>query len=170
MEAVKKDMPTQEHPVGVKHTDENNGRKFIKTGGKLEEISSSSIIWYYMKEKHNLTTEQMLQLRQATTPAMIQGRSVTLVRILTQSSCYTKGVRIKDFDSLNEHPNLILYDGYHYRNGKQEDIFIEKRSGNGLSLLERELKDGSITEVGMREEANGSGKLLERFRKFLKLS
>lgn len=169
MSTQEKDTYTLGSPRKEEHPVAKNDRKLIKTGGKLEEFSSSTVLWYYMREKHSLSIEQLLQLRQATTPAVIQGRPGTLVRILTQASCYTKGVSIKDFDSLNEHPNLILYDGYYYKNGKQEEIFIEKRTGNGLSLLERELQEGGITGVGMIAETRGSGKLMGGFRKFLKL-
>lgn len=136
---------------------ERKNREAVKTGGKVE-LRCSSIIRRCLIEEYDLTIEQLAQLGQTTIPAKIHDRSGTLVRIFAPASCQAKGITIKDFESLNKHPILILYDGYYYKSGGPGLIFIEKREermGAGLSLLELEMRNGKITEIGGREDASG---------------
>lgn len=141
-------------------------RELVRTGGKIEECSGS-IIWLYMQQEHALTVEQLVQLRRATIPAQIRGKPGTLVRIFAPDSPQAKGITVKDFDALDNYAGLILYDGYYFKRGGPGEILIEKRTGKDPSLLERELQDGSITEVGMKEEASGAIKWLKPFGSFL---
>ncbi len=140
-------------------------RKLVKTGGKVE--TCSGIIWSYMTKEHGFTGEQLLQLRQAMIPAKVRGKPGTLVRVFAPTSSEARGVTVQDFNSLNEHPELILYEGYYYGRGGTGEIVIEKRTGTGPSLLDRKLQDGSITEVGMKEEDSAAKKWLGRIGTFM---
>lgn len=137
-------------------------KKKVKTRGQIEGLNGT-VTWAYMMHEHGLTGDQLVQLRQAIIPAEIQGKTGTLVRVFAPTSCEAKGITVQDFNSLNEHPDLILYEGYYYGRGGPGEILIEKRTGTGPSLLERELRDGGITDVGMQEESSRAMK----FRRFL---
>jgi hypothetical protein len=132
-------------------------KKKVEARGGIEGLNGT-VTWAYMVDEHGLTGDQLVQLRQAIIPAEIQGKPGTLVRVFAPTSCEAKGVTVHDFNSLNEHPDLILYEGYYYGRGGPGEILIEKRTGTGPSLLERELRDGGITDVGMQEEPSAATK------------
>ncbi len=140
-------------------------RKLAKTTGKVDVCSGT--IWAYMINEHGLTGEQLFQLRQAIIPAKIQGKPGTLVRVFAPTSCEAAGVAVHDFNSFNEHPQLILYEGYYCGRGGPGSIVIEKRTGTGPKFVEQKLQEGSITEAGMREEDTATRKWLKGFGKFL---
>ena len=140
-------------------------KKLVKVGGGVEACSGPT--WNYMINEYGLDSYKLTQLRKAVIPAKVQGKPGTLVRVFDPTSCQNKGIAVKDFNSLNEHPELVLYEGYFYGMGGPGEIRMEKRSGTGPSLLERELRDGGITEVGMKEEGSGAGKWGGRFVTFL---
>lgn len=137
-------------------------KKKVETRGVIEGLNGR-VTWAYMTDEHGLTGDQLVQLQQAIIPAEIQGKLGTLVRVFDPTSCKAKGVTVDDFNSLNEHPDLILYEGYYYGRGGPGEILVEKRTGTGPSLLERELRDGGITDVGMQEKPSAAMK----FRTFL---
>ncbi len=124
-------MKGKEIEVGAK----TPTRKLVKTGGKVEGCGGT--IWAYMIKEHGLTGEQLAQLRQAMIPAKVQGKPGTLVRVFAPTSREVRGVTVQDFNSLNEHPELILYEGYYYGRGGTGEIVIEKRTGTGPSLLDQ---------------------------------
>jgi hypothetical protein len=143
--------------------------KLRKTKGKVDNLNT---IASFMTKEHGIASDRLYMFNQAMTPAKIQGVDGVAVRILGVTSAVDKdkGVEIKNFDSLNEHPELILYDGYYIMPKKKtwpEEIHIEKRTGTGPSLLEKKLQDGTITELGMEKEPSGAMKLLGGFGKFL---
>lgn len=140
-------------------------KKLVKVGGGVEGCSGPT--WNCMINEHGLTYQELNNLRKAVIPAKVKGKPGTLFRVFDPTSCQAKGIYVKDFDSLNEHPELILYEGHYYWIGAKSEILMEKRGGTGPSLLERELRDGHITEVGMKEEASGAGKWGGRFVTFL---
>jgi len=134
-------------------------KKKVETRGVVEQLNGRPT-WAYMTDEHGLTGDQLAQLRQATIPAEIQGKPGTLVRVFDPTSCEAKGVTVDHFNSLNEHPDLILYEGYYYGRGDPGEILIEKRPGTGPSVLERALRDGGITDVGMHEKPSAASKFL----------
>jgi hypothetical protein len=143
--------------------------KLRKTKGKVDNLNT---IASFMTKEHSIASDRIYMFNQAMTPAKIQGVDGVAVRIFEVGSVLDKdkGVEIKNFDSLNEHPELILYDGYYIVPQKKkwpEDIHIEKRTGTGPSLLERKLQDGTINELGMEKEPSTATKLLGGFGKFL---
>lgn len=152
---------TQKAQVQVKAST----KKLVKVGGGVEGCSGPT--WNYMINEYGLTSNELTQLRKAVIPANVQGKRGTLVRVFDPTSCQAKGIYVKDFNGLNDHPELILYEGYFHWIGATSEILMEKRSGTGPSLLERELRDGGITEVGMIEERSSAGKWTGRFLTFL---
>ena len=140
--------------------------KLIKAKGKVEGIHSIESV---MTKQHGIASDRLYLLSQAVTPAKIQGREGVVVRVFDPAASKAKGVQVQDFDSLNEHPELILYEGYclGLRRGIPDEIRIEKRAGTGPSLLEQKLQDGSITEVGMTKAPSTAMKWLRRIGIFL---
>jgi hypothetical protein len=55
-----------------------------------------------------------------------------MIRIFSPAVASEKGVTIEDYDSLDAHPELILYEGHYSETGegKAMDIYIEKTGGN----------------------------------------
>lgn len=140
--------------------------KFVKTKGEMGGLNGTCM-WPYMASTHALSGEQLIQLQQAMIPAKVQGKRGTLVRVFDPNSCEAKGIEIKGFDSLNQYPQLILYEGYFFGQGGGSGINVEKRKGTGPSLLEQMLQEGSITEVGMIVDDSTGMKWLKGFGKFL---
>lgn len=144
--------------------------KLRKIKGKVDNLN---IIAAFMTKEHGIPSDKLYLFNMAMTPAKIQGVEGIAVRIFEThpANAEAKSVEVKDFDSLNEHPELILYDGYYIKPEKgkywPDKIYIEKKTGTGPSILERKLQDGTITELGMEKEPGGAMKLLGGFGKFL---
>ncbi len=143
-------------------------KKLRKTRGKVDLISGTET-WSCLVSQCGLTGEQMVQLQQALICAKVQGKPGTLVRIFAPTSCKERGVEVPDFVSLDEHPELILYEGYYSGSRRSFEGVMEKRTGIGPSLLEQRLQEGAITEVGITTEGVGAKKWLGRFGHFLLL-
>jgi hypothetical protein len=89
----------------------------------------AGIPWQYMKDKHGLTGEQLADLRQATWDGVVGGKPVTVVRIFDPAAATKQGVNVEDYHNLDNHPELILYEGYYYTSrGQSPDIHIEKKN------------------------------------------
>jgi len=117
-----------------------------KTRGKVAEIDRAE--WFYMKKEHGLGEEILIKLKETTCPAKVNDKSATLVRIFNPDAAKEKGITIEDYESLSEHPELILYEGYHIK-GRGGEFIIEKRNELGASLIEEKIKEGTITDVGV---------------------
>lgn len=89
---------------------------------------AGSVLWQYMKDKHGLTGEQVADLRQATWDGVVGGKPVTVVRIFDPAAATKQGVNVEEYHNLDNHPELILYEGYYYTSrGQAPDIHIEKK-------------------------------------------
>lgn len=131
-----------------------------KTSGRVDSLGRD--VWFHMKKAHGLTDTRMLQLKTATCPAKVDGMAATLVRIFEPDVAKEKGVAIKDYESLNEHPELVLYEGYKTQ-GRGSKFITEERNGAGPSMLARKLNEGAITDVGVTIPKTGARKWLGRF-------
>jgi hypothetical protein len=139
-------------------------RPVKKTKGEIKGLYST--LWYYMKKQFPSLETQLAYLNEATCPAKVNGAPVILIRIFKPDSAKEKGVTVEDYESLNEHPELILYEGYHIR-GRGGEILIKKWEGAGASLLEEKIKQGAITEVGIIMERTAAQKWLGGLGKFM---
>ncbi len=135
-----------------------------KTRGKVDELDR--VAWFYLKKQNMLTEVQIAQLKRATCPAKVNDRAATLVRIFDPAVAKEKGATVEDYESLNEQPVLILYEGYHIR-GRGGEIIIKRREGVGASFLEEKIKEGAITDVGVIHEKTTKQKWLGRFGNFM---
>jgi hypothetical protein len=135
-----------------------------KTRGKVDGIGR--VAWYYMKKHHGLKEVEIAQLKEATCPAKVKDSAATLVRIFNPDIAKEKGITVEDYESLNEQPELIIYEGYHIP-GRGGEIIIEKREAVGTSLLDKKIKEGAITEVGVIQEKTARQKWLGRIGNFM---
>lgn len=88
----------------------------------------AGILWNYMQDKHGLTGEQLTDLRQATWDGVVGGKPVTVVRIFDPAAATKQGINVEEYPNLDNHPELILYEGYYYTSrGQAPDIHIEKK-------------------------------------------
>jgi len=155
-----------------KEIEVNKGKTTTKTGtkqgkktrGKVEGFSRD--IWIYMEKTHALKHERMQQLQTAVCPAKVNNMAANLIRIFDPDVAKEKDITIEDYESLNEHPELILYEGYKVR-GRGGEFIIEKRNEAGTSILERKINEGTITEVGVIIAKTGAEKWLSGFGHFL---
>lgn len=97
----------------VEPTKEKEGttiREGKKTRGKVEGLDR--IVWFYMIKKHGLSEQKLAHMSGAVCPAKVKDNPATLVRIFDPAVAKEKGVTVQDYASLNDHPELILYEGY----------------------------------------------------------
>jgi hypothetical protein len=135
------------------------------TKGKVDGLDRG--IWYYLKKKHGVSEQKLVQLKEALYPARISGNPATLVRIFDPDLAKEKGVTIADYEKLNEYPELILFEGYYHGRGKTREMIIEKKSEAGPSLLEQKIKEGAITEAGIVLEKTSTQKWIGRIGNFM---
>jgi hypothetical protein len=122
--------------------------------------------WNYMVKKLNIPETQLFKLRGARCPAKLNSMAADLLRFFNTENANEKGFTINDFESLNEHPELILYEGYSVR-GKGGELSVKKFDGFETSILEEKIKRGEITEVGVVIEKTAAQKWLGRIGTFM---
>lgn len=167
MESVKESKTTLDNSKEkIRSSMKVRPRTFARVGAKIEDYCNS-IVRHCLKREYDLQMEQIAKLGQITIPAKIHGRAGTLVRIFDPASCCEKGIHLKDFNSLNEHSSHILYEGYYYGSGGQGLVFIEEKNAARVSLLEKELQNGAIEDIGLEKIPASGNNWLQGFRSFL---
>lgn len=137
-----------------------------KTEGKVDDLNGT-YIWSYLIERHGLTNDQLVHMKQAVCPAIIEGKPITLCRIFKPADAKEKAVTVMNYQSLNDHPGLILYEGYYFKGGLRSDIFIEKKEGVMPTSLEKRIKEGAINEIGVPEVKTTGQRWLGRIGSFM---
>ena len=74
-----------------------------------------------LTNEFKLPQERLAQLRSVQKAGFRRGKPVTLIRIYDPYG-NEEDVLIQDFNSLDEHPELILYEGYR----EEELVFLER--------------------------------------------
>lgn len=106
-------------------------RKMFRREGKETERGVKEIagrVWGHMLIQHGVTVDILQNLRRVECDGVVEDKPVIIIRIFDPAAAGKKGVAIEDYDSLDGHPDLILYGGY-YRSvlGVTTDIHIEKK-------------------------------------------
>ena len=96
------------------------------------DLISGSVLWPYMIKQYGLTPDDLLDLRRVESDGVVGGEPVVMIRIFDPASANKNGVTIDDYDGLDSHPELILYEGYYREVGGPlktlaTDIQIEKK-------------------------------------------
>ena len=111
---------------------------FWKKGGESKAMTKkkkevmkieSSALWGYMVSKHGVVVDVLQNLRRVESDGLVDGEPVTVVRIFDPATTNERGVDVEDYHSLDDHPELILYEGY-YRpdRGQATDIHVEQKN------------------------------------------
>jgi hypothetical protein len=141
-----------------------NSRLMVRTKGEIKDIEG--VTFYYMLNKLNIPQPELLHLNGAKSPARINGDPGFVVRFFNIDKAKAKGIAIKDYDSLNGHPEMIEYEGYYVR-GKGGKVIIRRWEGAGSSFLEERINNGEITEVGLEKRKSFGRKSLGRLGRFM---
>lgn len=109
-------------------TEEKSKQK--KTKG-VEGISGSAV-WSYMNSQLGIKGEVLMTLRRVETDGVVEDKPATMIRIFDPTAAKEKGVAIDDYESLDNHPDLIVYEGYYCETRGRlrsmvTDIHIEKK-------------------------------------------
>lgn len=139
-------------------------RKVLATKGEVKGYIRG--IDKYMQKEFNLSQSDVLPMSIAQIPAKVSGNEATLMRLFKSELSKEKGGTIADYESLNAHPELILYEGYRTL-GAGSEIILKKREGAGVTFLEEKIKQGAITEIGIEKNKTAGQKFLSGFGKFL---
>lgn len=144
--------------------DSNNSRPLVKTKGEVKEIEP--VTWDYMLDQLKIPQPELIRLRGAKTPCQVNGTDSYVVRFFNFDKSRDMGLNIRDYDSLNEHPELIEYEGY-YVSGKGGAVIIKKWAGAETSFLEDKINNRVITDVGLEREKTIAQKALSGIGKFM---
>jgi hypothetical protein len=155
-------VATESKPI-TGNTEKTVIKQVKMTRGEIMRFNRAR--WFFMKKHFPFTDTQLAALRIASCPAKINGSEVTLVCYFNPASAEEKGLTIEDFETLNKHPELILFEGYEV-NGKKDETIIQKRNSE-TSLLEEKIKKGEITEVGVVSGNLTTQNLLNRLGSFM---
>ena len=95
---------------------------------KPPDLISGSVVWTYMLKQYGLTPDILFELRRVETDCVVGDKAATMIRIFDPATASGKGIAIGDYQSLDDQPELILYEGYYREVGGQAtDIRIEKK-------------------------------------------
>jgi hypothetical protein len=147
----------------IANPEKSTARKTI-TRGDTEGYDRG--LMNYMTKKLNIPEPDLYKMKIARSPAKVNGAPATVYRFFDNEEATKKGLTINDYESLNEHPELVLYEGYHVA-GKDGEIAVQKRNGAGITYLEEKIQKGEISEVGAVKEKTGAQKFLAGFGRFL---
>ena len=106
------------------------GEKGVKGKEKKKKAVKKieGTLWGYMVGERGVIGDILQNLRQVECGGVVGGKQVTMIRIFDPASATEKGVAIDDHESLDSHPELILYEGYYLKiGGEAKDIHIEKK-------------------------------------------
>lgn len=103
---------------------EEKGKEKKKKAVKKIEGS----LWGYMVSQQGVVVDILQNLRRVERDGVVGGKEVSMIRIFHPATANEKGVAIDDYESLDSHPELILYKGYYLEiSGEARDIHIEKK-------------------------------------------
>jgi hypothetical protein len=114
------------NPNNEKQNNSSNPSRLVRTKGEIKEVER--VTWDYMLDDLKIPQPELIHLRGAKTPCKINGSEGYVVRFFNFDKSRDKGLNIKDYHSLNEHPELIEYEGY-YARGKGGEVMIKKWEG-----------------------------------------
>ena len=134
------------------------------TKGKVDNVDGR--LWRYFKNHLNVAETEVYNYKQATIPAKVSGLDAELYRFFNPKDAEAKGITINDYESLNNSPELILYEGYRQKVSGGETI-IKKREKTGTSFLDEKMEKGEIAEVGVIIPLTRGKKFLKGFGNFL---
>jgi hypothetical protein len=107
-------------------------KKWTEQKGKKKQAVKKieGALWGYMVSQHGVIVDILQNLRRVEKDAVVGDKPVglTMIRIFDPATADKQGVAIDDYDSLDDYPELILYEGYYREvSGQATDIHLEKK-------------------------------------------
>ena len=102
-------------------------------GKETEDKKIEGDLFQYMVNKQHVPLEILRNLRMVEQETVLgsQPVGVMVFRIFQPTAVKKKGLKIKDYTSLDNYPELVLYEGYYQINEDRADnIQIEKQPEN----------------------------------------
>lgn len=99
-------------------------------GKKTIDKQVEGDLFQYMVNKQHVPLEILRNLRVVEKDAVLGDEPVglTMFRIFQLAEVKMKGLKIEDYDNLDDYPELVLYEGYYQENdGRADNIKIEKQ-------------------------------------------
>jgi hypothetical protein len=147
-----------------KQTKENAPKPVTTTKGEIAGFNRAT--YNYLKKHLKLEETEIFQMSAAICPAKFNGKNANVVLYFDTKAAEDKGLTLKDYESVKEHPELIRYEGY-YVHGSGGEINLKKWNGSETSLLQEKIKNSEITDIGAVNLKTGTQKFLSRFLSFL---
>jgi hypothetical protein len=84
-------------------------------------------LWGYMVREHGVTVDILQNLRRVEHDGVVEDKPAIMMRIFDPAAADKEDVVVEDYESLDNHPELILYEGYCREAGGQLDIHMEEK-------------------------------------------
>ncbi len=88
-------------------------KKSVEEKRKKEVRRIEGALWGYMVSKQGVTVDVLQYLRRVECEAEVEGKPVVMIRIFDPIAAKKKGVDIEEYKSLDDHLELVLYEGYY---------------------------------------------------------
>jgi hypothetical protein len=150
--------------LNQKQAKEKATKPMTKTKGEIAGFNRAT--YNYMKKQLKLEETEIFQMSAAISPAKINGKAANVVLFFNTEIAKEKGITINDYETLKDHPELILYEGYYVR-GSGGEVNLKKWDRVSPSLLQEKIQNSEITEVGVVIPKTGTQIFLSRFLNFL---
>ena len=101
----------------------------VKEKKRKKEVKKiEGVLWGYMVSQQGVIVDVLQNLRRVECEAEVGGKPVTMIRIFDPAVANQKGVDVDDYRSLDDHPDLVLYEGYYQAAaGEATNIHIKKK-------------------------------------------
>ena len=84
-------------------------------------------LWRYMVNEHKIDVATLDRMRYVIRNVMISGlMAIKLVRVFLPHKAEAKGIKVTGWETFDEHPELILYEGY--LNQENKAFLVKKES------------------------------------------
>ena len=110
-------------------------KKGVEEKGKKKKAVKkiAGPLWAHMVMRYRVTDDVLQNLRRVERHGLVEDKPVIMIRMFDLATADKKGVSIEDFESLDDHPELVLYAGYYHSVlGVATDIHIEKKQEKWL--------------------------------------
>lgn len=98
-------------------------KKEEKKKVKLKQVYGGA--WGHLVSEHHIVVDTLVKWRCLDQPGEVDGRPVTLLRIFDPATAQQKGIPIEGWTTFDEHPELVLFEGYLRRDNT---AWLERRN------------------------------------------
>ena len=114
------------------------GKKSEKEEGKREKLSGPKeipgLVQNYLVAERKMDPD-LVKLLKAVVRKSATGEKAVNIRVFDESEALAKKVQVKDYTSLDEHPDLIIYEGWFDEGSKQVKLEEKKRVRSDTTIF-----------------------------------